>query len=789
MKPIWGLRGVLGRGSVSITSPILAVSRPFGNGLATSRMSSLASVRRSQSLYDMRNANQRSFPVGIRSFSGSVWVQNAHNEVRENDKPKKDERADHTKGNATKKKTFSLVSGGFSEVKRLFFLARHDWKLLVLAVSLLTVSCSIGMAVPKVIGLVLDATKNALYSSSSNADGDSDSVVRTLDDLPPIVGDIQLYDFFLIFGGALLVGTMANFGRVVLLKILGERLVARLRSNVIKKTMHHDMEFYDRNKVGDLLSRLGADAYIVSRSMTQNISDGFKALICGGVGIGMMFHISSSLASVLFLFAPPLLVGATIYGNKIRSISRELQQASGNLTRVAEEQLSGIKTVQSFVAEGKEVHRYNDAVRQVFNVGKKEAFTNATFFSSTNVLGDFSFLLVLAYGSHLVLQGNLTIGDLTAFMLYTEYTGSAVFGLSTFYSELMKGAGASTRLFELIDHKSAIKSSTGKPFKPVSGKVEFQDVSFSYPTRKTNQIFKDINFTIEPGSNVCVVGPSGRGKSTIASLLLRFYNPTTGKILIDGQDITQLSSKSLRRHLGVVQQEPILMSGTIRENITYGVPNEPTLEEIRSVAKKCFCHNFISKFPNGYDTVIGPRGALLSGGQKQRIAIARALLKKPKILILDEATSALDVESEGAINYTLGRLMRSKEMTIISIAHRLSTIRRSENVIVLGVDGSVVEMGRFKELYADHESALYKLLTEPSEQQHFQQQQHASPALKSSPEDQAENDKNANDPEEDQNYTDNDSPEAQEERRLQEEVIHQVLEDISHDQKSSNLRP
>lgn len=788
LKPVLGLRGSIGRGRglLALSNPLLSITRRFDDRLSLP-ISSIRTLNYAVNRFGEMKGNQRFPSAGIRSFSISLRNRNEASDVGGNGKHQEGE--DKTPDKKTNKPS-STVSGGLADVKRLFYLARHDWKMLVLAVSLLTVSCTIGMAVPKVIGLVLDATKNALSGSNTNNGngGLEDSKSLTLDHLPPIVGDIQLYDFFLLFGGALLIGTMANFGRVVLLKILGERLVARLRSNVIKKTMHHDMEFYDRNKVGDLLSRLGADAYIVSRSMTQNISDGFKALICGGVGIGMMFHISSTLASVLFLFAPPLLVGATIYGNKIRAISRELQQASGNLTKVAEEQLSGIKTVQSFVAEGKEVHRYNNAVRQVFNVGKKEAFTNATFFSSTNVLGDFSFLLVLAYGSHLVLQGNLTIGDLTAFMLYTEYTGSAVFGLSTFYSELMKGAGAATRLFELLDYKPTIKSTTGKAFKPLNGKVEFQHVSFSYPTRKTNQIFKDLNFTIEPGSNVCIVGPSGRGKSTIASLLLRYYNPTSGKILVDGQDITKLSSKSLRRQLGVVQQEPILMSGTIRENITYGVSRQPSMEEIRSVAKKCFCHAFISKFPNGYETIIGPRGALLSGGQKQRIAIARALLNKPKILILDEATSALDVESEGAINYTLGRLMKSKELTIISIAHRLSTIRRSENVIVLGIDGSVVEMGKFKDLYANHDSALHKLLTEPSEQQHSQHQQYAPPAITQESEPQTE-ENGKDDSGEDQNSDHEENSQDQNEKRLQEEVIHQVLEDISHDQKTSTLRP
>lgn len=559
------------------------------------------------------------------------------------------------------------------------------------------------MSIPKVIGMVLDAIKNT-YSSATGPVG--------LDDLPPIVNDLSMYEFLGIFAGALVIGTVANFGRIVLLRVLGEKLVARLRSNVIRKIIHQDAEFFDRNKVGDLISRLSSDAYVVSRSMTQNVSDGFKAIICGGVGIGMMVNISISLTSALLMFAPPLLIGALIYGKRIRMISRDLQESTGNLTRVSEEQLSGVKTIQSFVAEGKELQRYNTAIRKVFLYGKKEALTNATFFSSTNVLGDLSFLIVLAYGSHLVLQGGLTVGDLTAFMLYTEYTGSAVFGLSNFYSELMKGAGAASRLFEMTDHAPSIKPTAGKPYVPGSGKISFKDVSFSYPTRPGNQIFNKLNFTIEPGSNVCIVGPSGRGKSTITSLLLRYYNPSSGQITIDDQDISRLSCKSLRRHLGVVQQEPMLMSGSIKYNLTYGLQSEVSMDEIRSVAKKCFCHGFVTKFPNGYDTIIGPRGASLSGGQKQRIAIARALMKKPKILILDEATSALDVESEGAINYTLGKLMKSKELTIISIAHRLSTIRRSENVIVLGNDGSVVEVGKFKDLYADQQSELYKLASQ-----------------------------------------------------------------------------
>ena len=606
------------------------------------------------------------------------------------------------------KPAYQSKSDDYKDIIRLFMLAKRDWKLLLTAILLLTISCSIGMSIPKVIGIVLDTLK-----TSSGSD---------FFDLKIPIFSLPLYEFLSFFTVALLIGCVANFGRFILLRILSERVVARLRAHVIKKTLHQDAEFFDNHKVGDLISRLGSDAYVVSRSMTQKVSDGVKALICGVVGVGMMCSLSPQLSVLLLFFTPPVLFSASVFGKQIRNTSKDLQEATGQLTRVAEEQLSGIKTVQSFVAEGNELSRYNVAIRDIFQVGKTAAFTNAKFFTTTSLLGDLSFLTVLAYGSYLVLQSQLSIGDLTAFMLYTEYTGNAVFGLSTFYSEIMQGAGAASRLFELTDRKPSISPTVGHKYKPDRGVIEFKDVSFSYPTRPSVQIFKSLNFKIAPGSSVCIVGPSGRGKSTIALLLLRYYNPTTGTIMIDNQDITKMNCKSLRRHIGIVQQEPVLMSGTIRDNITYGLTYTPTKEEIRSVAKQCFCHNFITKFPNTYDTVIGPNGTLLSGGQKQRIAIARALIKKPTVLILDEATSALDVESEGAINYTFGQLMKSKSMTIVSIAHRLSTIRRSENVIVLGHDGSVVEMGKFKELYSNPTSALSQLLNErtapvPSEQQ------------------------------------------------------------------------
>lgn len=646
---------------------------------------------------------------------------------------------DNSTNTTETKKAHLALDNESKDLWRLLKLIKNDWKMLTVALSLLTFSCAIGMTIPKIIGVVLDSLR-------------SFDTGESLQDLV-IWNGMRAPMFFGLTLAALCVGCIANYARVILLRLLSERLVVRLRSRLMKHILHMDATFFDKFKVGDLMSRVNNDAFLVSRSITQRVSDGVKALVVGTAGIGMMFSLSWQLSSVLLvMMGPPLLLSSKIMGRQIRWNSKKLQESTANLTKLTEEQFNGIKTIQSFVAENNELHKFNHSIRDIFQIGKKFAFINAKFFTTASLISDCSFLIVLTYGSYLVLNGLLTVGDLTAFMLYTEYTGNAIFNMSNFYSELMQGAGAATRLFELTDSVPQVHSTRGAKLLPLktnpsssllssssssssskesslplslkqnidsnvpmtAGSVEFQNVTFAYPTRPTVPIFKNLSFKIEPGSNYCIVGPSGKGKSTIAWLLIRCYDVQSGCILINGQNITSINAKSLRRKVAIVQQEPVLMSGTIRENITYGLEYTPTKEEIRSVAKQCFCHGFITKLPNTYDTMIGPQGTLLSGGQKQRIAIARALIKKPSILILDEATSALDVESEGAINYTFGQLMKSKSMTIISIAHRLSTIRRSENIIVLGNDGNVVEIGKFKDLYEDPNSELSKLLNEKS---------------------------------------------------------------------------
>lgn len=582
----------------------------------------------------------------------------------------------------------SQSKAGFGEIWRLIKVARPEIRWLGLAFCFLVISSSVTMSIPFSVGRILDlATK-----------GDVDDI--------RLFG-LTLNQFFIGLGAILTLGAMANFGRVILLRIVGERVVARLRSQLYRRTYVQDAEFFDANRVGDLISRLSSDTVIVGKSVTQNLSDGLRALFSGGAGFAIMVWTSPKLTGLLLLMFPPIAVGAVIYGRAIRNISRTIQKNLGTLTKIAEERLGNVKTSQAFVGEVQEVGRYNKQIRRIFALGKRESLIAATFFASTGWAGNMTILAMLIVGGSFVRSGAMSLGDLTSFMMYTAFAGSSLFGLSGFYSELMKGVGAASRLFELQDRRPGIHQTVGVRVKSAQGPIKFSDVSFAYPTRPAVKIFNGLNFEIPSGSNVCVVGPSGGGKSTVASLLLRFYNPTSGSITINGVDVSTMNVKSLRRRIGMVSQEPVLFSGTIAENIAYGKPNASRMEII-AAARRANC-NFISDLPDGLETQVGARGSQLSGGQKQRIAIARALLKDPDILILDEATSALDAESETLVNEALAGLLRGHNTTI-SIAHRLSTIKRSDQIIVLNNEGKVAEIGSYTQLAADKHSAFSKLM-------------------------------------------------------------------------------
>lgn len=587
----------------------------------------------------------------------------------------------------TKEKDDTRKWSTLREVWRLLRIARRETFPLLGAVSLLLVSSAVTISVPLTIGRVMN--------------------LATSDTAEATIFGLTLYQFFPALALVFTMGAAANFGRIILLRVIGERVVSRLRSQLYRKTLAQEAEFFDANKVGDLTSRFIADTTIVGKSITQNVSDGLRSIISCCASFMAMAWISPSLVLTIFLAAPFIGAGTIVYSRVARRLATQSQKALGALNKIGNERLESIRTVQAFAGESQEVGRYNTQVRKLFNIGKTQALTDARFFTLNGWLGNMIVIGLLWHGGSLVREGFLTLGDLTTFMMYAVYAGTSVIGVTSFLSELMKGVGAATRLFELEDRKPSIHPTRGVPVKSASGVIEFSDVSFAYPTRPDNQIFKNMSFSIPGGSNVCIVGPSGGGKSTVTSLLLRFYDLDSGSIRINGVDISDMNAKSLRRHIGVVAQEPVLFSGTIAENIAYSNPRVDRAAIVQA-ASRANC-TFIAKLQKGLDTEVGSRGTQLSGGQKQRIAIARALLKNPDILILDEATSALDAESEVAVNAALAQLM-SGNMTTISIAHRLSTIKRSDIIIVLDNEGGVAETGSYALLNADKDSAFSKLM-------------------------------------------------------------------------------
>lgn len=466
-------------------------------------------------------------------------------------------------------------SAGWGEIWRLIKIARPESKALGIAVTLLLLSSAVSMSIPFSIGKIIDI--------ASKAEGSQDMLFG-----------LDLSVFYLALGTVLTLGASANFGRIIILRIIGERIVTRLRSRLFRRNLIQDAEFFDANRVGDLISRLGADTIIVGKSVTQNLSDGLRSLISGAAGLTLMTYVSTKLTGILALMFPPVAIGAFFYGRAMRNLSRKIQKNLGGLTKIAEERLGSIRTTQAFAAEVQEIGRYNQQVRKIFTLGKKEALISATFFSSSGFMGNMTILALLYVGGGMVKSGAISIGDLTSFLMYTAYAGSSLFGLSGFYSELMRGVGAATRLFELQDRNPKIHPTAGNPVKSARGQIEFRNVAFSYPTRPAVPIFRDLNFRIDQGMNVAIVAPSGAGKSTVASLLLRFYTPNNGSITINGKDIINMNAKQLRRKIGYVGQEPVLFSGSIAENIAYGKPLA-TRSEILAAARKANCQ-FISDF-------------------------------------------------------------------------------------------------------------------------------------------------------------------------------------------------
>lgn len=592
---------------------------------------------------------------------------------------------------------------------KLLQLAKPEFKLILAALACLIVTSAVSMSLPLFIGKIID-TATPPGETSPNSEDTNGTISDTILGFPTTQFYVGLGIFFTI-------GAISNFGRTYLLRSVGEKLVARLRLRLFLKILQQDSYFFDVGptghgmKTGDLISRISSDTQVISKTLSSNISDGCRSLVSGAVGLGMMCFVLWKLTLCMSMMFPPLIVMSLFYGRRIKQLSRVIQENLGTLTKTTEEKLNGLKTIQSFAQQQPVVHEYNLDIRNIYNTSMQEGKLSGIYYGGNGFLGNVTLIGLLVIGTKFIASGDITIGDLSSFMMYAIYTGSSVFGLGNFYTELMKGIGALERIFELIELKPKITTSLGNKVELLHGDIVFKDIKFHYPSRTDSPIFKDLNVTIKKGEHVCFVGPSGSGKSTILQLLLRFYDPISGSITTNLHEILSLNLNYFRSQIGYVQQDSLLFSGTIRENIVFGKPNS-TEEDIIRAAKLSNAYDFIQTFPDKFDTVIGPSssGAQLSGGQRQRISLARTLIKNPDILVLDEATSALDSQSEEVVMKNLLQLAYERNTTMILIAHRLSTMKNSEKIVVLNNRGEIVEEGKFDELYSNKDSKLNRLL-------------------------------------------------------------------------------
>jgi ABC-type multidrug transport system fused ATPase/permease subunit len=525
------------------------------------------------------------------------------------------------------------------------------------------------------------------------------------------------------------VGTLFVLVRASINSAAGVRIVARTRGQLYDALLQQEIAFFDGTQSGELVSRLGNDAAVLEEGISTALPETAIGAITITVAVGIMFWISPSLAGLMIGFVVITMVATVPFGISLGKLSKAYQDVLGTAQTYCTEALGAIRTVQSFAAEDKERARYQTAIgapedfpywwptnhRQnpptTYSVGFFKAVTTVGLFLTMFGLGFGALYFCLWYGLKLVNDGELTIGKLTAFQSYIFQIGSSLGLVSQFVAKLIEAQGAAARLFYLMERVPKIQTpSTGEqaampddsetpktPPQPssVQGAVDFNEVCFAYPTRPNTDVLRNFSLSIAPNQTVALVGASGAGKSTVVSLLQRFYDVTRGSITLDGHDIRQLDMKWLRSHIAYVQQEPQLFGLSIRENIQYGVHTPVSQDEIESVAREANAHDFIVKFPEGYDTLVGERGVQLSGGQKQRIAIARALLPKPQLLLLDEATSALDAESEHLVQEAIDKAVVGR--TVVIVAHRLSTVQRADQIVVID-DHHIVDVGTHAEL-------------------------------------------------------------------------------------------
>jgi ABC-type multidrug transport system fused ATPase/permease subunit len=487
-----------------------------------------------------------------------------------------------------------------------------------------------------------------------------------------------------------------------------ENTLATLRQAVYSHLIKLPMAFFAQKRVGDLNSRMSADITQIQDTLTTTIAEFLRQFILIIGGICLLLYISPKLTLMMLAIVPVVAVAAVVFGRFIRKISREVQDKIAESNTIIEETLQGINTVKAFANEFFENLRYKRSTEEIVKIAIQGGKYRGGFASFIIFCLFGSIVAVIWYGVNLASRNQLLIGDLISFILYSAFVGASFGGIAELYAQLQKAVGATERVFEIMDEEPELLDITDQKglVNRVEGSVVFENIAFTYPSRKEIQVLKKVSFTVKKGETIAIIGPSGSGKSTLVALLLRFYDPESGRILIDGKDTKSFSLTELRNNMAIVPQDVILFGGTIKENIAYGKPNA-TIAEIAEAARKANALDFIESFPEKFETVVGERGVKLSGGQRQRIAIARAVLKDPSILILDEATSSLDSESERVVQEALDKLMVGR--TSFVIAHRLSTIRKADKIIVID-KGEVRESGTHEELIL-HEKGLYRTLS------------------------------------------------------------------------------